>query len=301
MSKAAEPPPPTVAILSAGSMGARIGATLISNGVRVLTSVEGRSAATRERALGAGMHIVPPHLLGTADIVLSIVPSDQAIDAAMMLRKSGTFEHGRPLYVDCNPISPKTVDQLAQLLSATSCEFVDACILGAPPQHGVAPACRLIACGPFASRLTALDPYGLVTQVIDGPIGAASALRMCISGVSKGLTAILTVMIALSARAGVVEPLREELGRTHSALLAWISQQTARLPDTAERWSAEMHELAQSIPPNSGDRIVSEIADFYSILGTSPPHAAAITAALNDFFRRMSEPRSASPQPPLSP
>ena len=46
----------TVGIISAGEMGSGFGTVLTQHGLRVLTVLEGRGAATRERAAKAGMH-----------------------------------------------------------------------------------------------------------------------------------------------------------------------------------------------------------------------------------------------------
>ena len=48
---------PVVAVIAPGMMGAAVGARLADHGLKVLTSLEGRSAETRERAKAAtGYH-----------------------------------------------------------------------------------------------------------------------------------------------------------------------------------------------------------------------------------------------------
>jgi len=46
---------PVVAVIAPGMMGAAVGARLADHGLKVLTSLEGRSAETRERAKAARM------------------------------------------------------------------------------------------------------------------------------------------------------------------------------------------------------------------------------------------------------
>jgi 3-hydroxyisobutyrate dehydrogenase-like beta-hydroxyacid dehydrogenase len=63
-----------IAIHSPGGMGSAISVCLVEHGARVLTSLEGHSGATIERARAAGMEDVSPKATTTADIILSIVP-----------------------------------------------------------------------------------------------------------------------------------------------------------------------------------------------------------------------------------
>ena len=46
---------PVIAIIAQGAMGAGVAKRLHDNGIRVLTSLEGRSAASGQRAKDAGM------------------------------------------------------------------------------------------------------------------------------------------------------------------------------------------------------------------------------------------------------
>lgn len=76
---------PVVAVIAAGGMGAAVGARLAENGIRVLTSLEGRSAASTARAKAAGMIAASDPEIAAADIVLSIVPPGEALPLAQKL------------------------------------------------------------------------------------------------------------------------------------------------------------------------------------------------------------------------
>jgi 3-hydroxyisobutyrate dehydrogenase-like beta-hydroxyacid dehydrogenase len=65
---------PSVAIVAQGAMGTAISQRLVKYGARVVTCLEGRSPASRARALAAGMDEVALDRLTDADFVLSIVP-----------------------------------------------------------------------------------------------------------------------------------------------------------------------------------------------------------------------------------
>ena len=65
-----------IGLLSPGEMGSQVGRVLHENGARVLTSVEGRSDATKQRAAEAGLLGVPDldTLVRSAEVILDIVP-----------------------------------------------------------------------------------------------------------------------------------------------------------------------------------------------------------------------------------
>ena len=71
-----------IAILSAGAMGSAISVRLKEHGARVLTLLDGRSAATVDRARSAGMEDVSPKTIAAADLILSIVPPGEAVALA---------------------------------------------------------------------------------------------------------------------------------------------------------------------------------------------------------------------------
>src|SRR6516165_3617512 len=101
-----------VAVVAPGSMGAAVGRRLRERGAEVLTTLEGRSAASCERAAAAGMVAVPDERLAEADFVLSIVPPAAAL--AFAARMGGWLESARSkaLFVDCNAVSPETVARI---------------------------------------------------------------------------------------------------------------------------------------------------------------------------------------------
>jgi putative dehydrogenase len=234
---------PVVAILAPGSMGAAIGQRLSERGLEVLTALAGRTAQTRERALAAGFaDVADPELL-RADLLLSIVPPAAAVGLAERMARCPHAAGRRPLFVDCNAVSPDTVRQIGARVAAAGFEFVDAGIIGAPPAPGSSgPA--IYAAGPHASRLQTLGDFGLCVRVLDAPVGAASALKMSYAGITKGLTAVATSMILAARRAGVAEALHEELAQSQSSLLHSFERSIPGMYAKAYRWVAEMQEVA---------------------------------------------------------
>ena len=74
---------PTVAIVAQGAMGAGVGARLAERGLRVITSLAGRSEASAKRAEAAGMVAVSDQECVQADFFLSICPPSDAPSACL--------------------------------------------------------------------------------------------------------------------------------------------------------------------------------------------------------------------------
>ena len=72
---------PVVAVIAPGMMGAAVGKRLVDNGVKVMTTLNGRSAETVARAKSAGMRAV--HIPNS-----DVPPFDDAVPDAVISRLS---------------------------------------------------------------------------------------------------------------------------------------------------------------------------------------------------------------------
>jgi putative dehydrogenase len=284
--------PITVAIVAPGNMGAAIGRRLTDNGVRVLTSVAGRSAASAKRAEGAGMQAVSDEALAQSDLLLSIVPPGDAIAFAKCMAPF-LASAPKPVFVDCNAISPETVTRIGAIIAPTGAGFVDGGIIGAPPQPGTKGPVLYVS-GEAASRVLALGAHGLDVRIVPGSIGAASSLKMSYAGITKGLTALGAAMMLGATRAGVAEALYAELAASQPALLPWFTRQIPGMYQKAYRWVAEMEEIADFL---QGDPPAAEMfrgaAALYERLAGDGSGATPETAALSRFLE-LSQVRKAS-------
>jgi 3-hydroxyisobutyrate dehydrogenase-like beta-hydroxyacid dehydrogenase len=224
-------------------MGAGAGKRLTDNGLKVLTSLEGRSAGTIARAKAAGMTGASDKEIASADFILSILPPGDAVVLAERFAPALTASNSKPVYVDCNAINPGTVERVAATIAPTGCAFVDAGIIGAPPKPGDAGP-RFYASGPAAPRFAALREYGLDVRVLDGALSAASALKMSYAGITKGTQAIGAAMMLAATRAGSADALFSELQSSQKEMFAWFKRSLGNMPPKAYRWVAEMHEIA---------------------------------------------------------
>ena len=256
----------TVAVLGAGAMGSAVAQRLVNHGCKVLTHLEGRSAVTMARARAAGMIAASLQELVEAQFILSIVPPGVAGAAAEQLLPVLVTAARKPLYVDCNAVSPRTVVEIGKIIARSGCGFVDAGIIGGPPpvEKGSSSVDTIFyASGAAAPRFAELIRYGLNIRVMQGEIGCASAAKMAFAGVTKGVTAIGTAMLLAAARADVIEPLGRELARSRPDLLNWFNRQIPGMLPKAYRWVAEMEEIAEFSGDEATRQMYLGIARLY--------------------------------------
>jgi 3-hydroxyisobutyrate dehydrogenase-like beta-hydroxyacid dehydrogenase len=248
---------PSIAILAPGAMGSAVAARLAEHGARVLTSLEGRSEATKKRAAAAGMVAASDAEIANADIILSIVPPAEALPIAEHLATQITRSATKPVVVDCNAVNVETVRKIEDVVLSSGARFVDAGIIGLPPKSGTkGPA--LYVSGENAGNLAVLRDLGLDLRIVDGPVGAASALKMAYAGINKGLTGLGAAMVLAATRAGAADALRDELALSVPAVQARLGNSLPDMLPKAYRWVAEMREIAGFLGPDHPAALIYE-------------------------------------------
>src|SRR5258708_4174601 len=266
---------PLVAVIAPGMMGAAVGQRLVANGLKVLTSLKGRSAETSARAKATGMVSASEEEIAAAHFILSILPPRPAAPL--------TASNSKPVYVDCNAVAPRTVERLAAAIAPTGAPFVDAGIIGAPPQDNDAGP-RIYASGPHAPRFAALKAFGLDIRVLGGPISAASALKMSYAGITQGTQAFGAAMLLAATRVGTADALFAGLSASQPQRLAWLKRSLAQMPPKAYRWVAEMHEIADFVGADpSAHELYLGAAHFYEQIARDFAHEKKDVAALEAF------------------
>lgn len=262
----------TVAIVGTGEMGSAIGRRLREYGARVTTSLLGRSTASTRRVERAGLEVRndDQQLIADAGFLLSIVPPAQAYSVAERFHELLRRAPAKPIYVECNAVSPATVRRIASLLDDTKCGFIDAGIIGGPPPARREPGTRrtsIYASGKDAELLKRLAIHGLEIELLDEQIGSASAFKMCYGALTKGLTAFGSVIIRAASRHDLASALRGELAQSQPEILKLL---TRRIPDMlpkAYRWEGEMEEIASFLDDDeAGVSMFKGAAKLYSRL-----------------------------------
>ncbi len=211
-------------------------------------------------------------------LLLSIVPPGEALDVAERFAPVLAAARRKPVFVDCNAVSPATARRIGTVIAAARCRFADAGIIGPPPSPGARTV--FYASGEAAPDLAPLGALGLDLRVLAAPVGAASALKMSYAGLTKGISALGSAMALGAARDGTTDALIAELRDSQPHLLPYLARLPTLFPK-AYRWVAEMEEIADFL---AGDAAAQELyramARLYQRLaaGAAAPEAGELAA-----------------------
>ncbi|UUX51953.1 DUF1932 domain-containing protein [Nisaea acidiphila] len=237
-----------IAIMTPGDMGHAIGQRLAEAGAKVVTNLEGRSERSRTLAAKAGIEDLASdaRLLTECDAIFSIMPPDQASGFVDRMAKAagGLSEKPRAALVDLNAIAPSTARTLRDKAEAAGIRFLDGGIIGGPPYPG-RPSPRIYVNGPGAEAFEALRP-ALDIRVVEGEVGAASALKMCFATLTKGVQALAIQSFVTAELEGVGPALRTEMEGAQANLLKSLTNSLPGMPPKAYRWVGEMEEIAKT-------------------------------------------------------
>jgi 3-hydroxyisobutyrate dehydrogenase-like beta-hydroxyacid dehydrogenase len=276
---------PTIAIIAAGAMGSAIAERLTRRGATVLTSLDGRGPQSRARAEAAGMqHVDDQRLVDEASMILSIVPPAEAgALAERFAARLGSAAHA-PIFVDCNAISVSTLLSIGRGLEQAGARLVDGAIIGLPPK-GDNPGPAIYFSGDAAGELAGLSEYGLDVRMIDGPLGAASALKLSYAGITKGLVAVATAMILAADRAGAGPALKAELAASQPQLLERFRRTLPDMYPKAYRWVEEMHAISDFIGESFPESIMFKgAAGLYQRVADDIAGDRALSGRIDAFF-----------------
>jgi 3-hydroxyisobutyrate dehydrogenase-like beta-hydroxyacid dehydrogenase len=236
-----------IAILMPGDMGHGVGRALRQHGHDVMTCLTGRSARTRGLAEAAGMRDAGSleALVAEADLILSILPPDAAVAQATSVAAAITATGARPVYADCNAVSPTTARQTGAIIAAAGARFIDCGIIGFAPGKGK--ATRFHISGPDTSAMERLDGKGIVVLPMGPEIGRASALKMVYAGLTKGTMTLHTAILTAAWQLGVYDETIAEFTDSQPAALEAMRARVPRIPADAGRWTGEMEEIAATL------------------------------------------------------
>lgn len=264
-------------------MGATVGATLVNGGHPVRWLEQGRSPATRARAGQAGLEPRPAldALLEDARAVVSVCPPSAALEVAQRVADAGFTG----LYVDANAVSPQTARRIAELFGE---RMVDGGIIG-PPATGPGTT-RLYLSGASAAEVAGWFSEGPLTALaVEGPAGAASALKMCYAAYTKGSTALLLAVRALAEAESVTPALLAEWSISQPGLAERAEGAARGSAPKAWRFVAEMHEIAHTFDacglPDGFHRAAAAVYERLAPLKDTDADLAAAIQRLNGSSR----------------
>lgn len=252
----------TIGLVGFGEAGASIAGGLVEDGVEVVAT-DVRLASDvgvhlREQARERGVVLVDDvaTLAGRCPVILSFVTSSAAVAVAESLAPHVGNEH---LVVDANSTSPAKVQEVGRILEGSGAAVCDVAVMSAVPPHRH--RVPMLASGPGAPRFVDLG-VGFDVRLIEGELGAASAIKMLRSSLIKGLEALL-LEFGLAARTfgATGEVLRSITGTLPSEdweeLMGYLLTRTVR---HAERRGHELEEVADMFRTTGIEPMVASAA-----------------------------------------
>lgn len=235
-------PKRTIGVLYPGEMGAATARALRTAGHRVVTSVDGRGSQTRERTADAGLQILDdlPAVVAASDLIISLVPPAAALSIA---QRVAACPHRRPsaIYIDANSISPLTARQIAELVEPRGFRFVDAAIHG--PANRLADLGRIYLSGPDAADVANLFDGVVEVRLLGDEPGRASAMKMLLGGMVKGMAALFIELSVAGHNAGLLEDFIATFTEAYPGIMTLIRRTLPTYPRHAARRKDELHEL----------------------------------------------------------
>ena len=260
----------TIAIVSPGAMGHKVGAYLSGRGHRVITLLNGRSEASAARAKRAGMEGAADmnELMSSADLFLSILPPALAETLARDAAAAMTATGHRPVFVDCNAVSPGTAGKIADIVTAAGAKFIDVGIIGPPPGEG---ATKFYASGADAPLLDFMDGDGISVRQMGSGATRASAIKMVYAGLTKGTFTLHTAILMAADMLDIGPELHAELAESQKGPWQAMNNRVPFLAADAGRWIGEMEEIAATMASvGITDGFHQAAADIFRLLDASP-------------------------------
>ena len=177
------PPRPTVAILGAGAMGAAMGERLLEQGfaVHVWNRTPGPAARLAER--GAMAHARPDQAVDRADVVVTMLPTADAVKEVMLEQRTLNFIRPGAVWAQMGTIGVEATETLRSEVARAypDVAFVDAPVSGSrePARSG---RLVILASGPLGAR-SIVEPVfqALGRPVWLGEAGAGSRMKLVLN------------------------------------------------------------------------------------------------------------------------
>ncbi|MFN6980747.1 MAG: DUF1932 domain-containing protein [Brevundimonas sp.] len=180
--------------------------------------------------------------LDGAETVISLVTADQSAEAA---RTASARLAPGALYFDMNSVAPDTKRAAEETIAAAGGRYVDVAVMS--PVRPALLSAPLLVSGPNAeSGAAALTALGFKARIVEGGVGAASAIKMIRSIMIKGMEALSAECILSAYAAGVQDEVVASLEASDPAF-DWrrrLDYNLDRMMIHGARRAAEMRESA---------------------------------------------------------
>ncbi|MDB5356862.1 MAG: putative dehydrogenase [Phycisphaerales bacterium] len=237
---------PTVGILYPGEMGASLAAVLRARGARVVTTLAGRGEQTARRASATGVEVLESlaDVVRASEVLICLVPPASAEQAADDYCELAHLSPPGALYVDANSIGPELSAALASRVARHGRGFVDAAINGL--SKNLTTSGTLFLSGPRAGEVARLFGDSVAVKLLGDQPGRASAMKMLLSGLSKGVCALFVETALTAHRHGMLAEMAESYTRIYPGIMALVDRMLPTYAGHAARRVDETRELEQT-------------------------------------------------------
>lgn len=148
-----------------------------------------------------------PDAVETADIVFSV---NLTAESENIAREVQPYLQKGSLYCEMNTSSPRTKQQIEQILKPANISFVDLAIMAPVPPKGI--KVPLLASGGGAKQLAEkLAPYHLNLSVLNDQTGDAASRKLLRSIVYKGVAAVICEAMDAGKAFGLEDYIRSQI------------------------------------------------------------------------------------------
>ncbi|MGH7192190.1 MAG: NAD(P)-binding domain-containing protein, partial [Candidatus Saccharimonadales bacterium] len=234
---------PTVGVLYPGEMGAAFAGLLLARGVRVVTTLGGRSERTVRLAREAGVVVLNSlaEVVRQSQVVVCLVAPSAAAETADAYCELAHLSPPSAIYVDANSIGPELAKLLAAKLAHVGRGFVDAAINGLA--ENISTGGTLYLSGPRAAEIAGIVGNAMRVRILGPDPGQASAMKMLLGGLSKGLCALFVELATMAQRRDVLPQMLEACSMIYPGIMTVIDRMLPTYSRHAGRRATEMGEL----------------------------------------------------------
>jgi 3-hydroxyisobutyrate dehydrogenase-like beta-hydroxyacid dehydrogenase len=214
--------------------------------IHMHTAGLGEKIQERARDTGTALVEFSAALPAAAQVIISAVTADQAVDAAKQTAPHLTPSH---VYADLNSVSPRTKEKVGEIIARSGARFVEIAVMGPIPPHlHRTPMLLGGSTAPeFQDRFT---PFGMRLDVVStDKIGRAAAVKMFRSVIYKGLEALIFECVLGASQYGAEPRVFASLAENFPGI-DWkklADYMVGRVAVHGERRAREMDEVARTL------------------------------------------------------
>ncbi len=199
--------------------------------------------------------------------MISLVSPGAALSVAREVAANLDGSSRSLLYIDANSISPMSVARISEVLRHVTIDFLDASIFGLASQ--LRQRGTLYLSGSRAKEISGqFEPIMRVKVVGDMP-GQASALKMIVSGIPKGLSALFLETMLFAQDMNLLNEAIEACDEIYPSIMEVIRRMLPTYPQHAGRRCEELQEVEETMLISGlTPRIVRSVREVTSALAS---------------------------------